>query len=141
VALHHAAKGVEEGLERATALKHGKGALVESVAQGPPLVADRWLRRAHDHGRWRGIHAAQDLEDARTGGLTRAITNWQPDVDHRNVDLDLTNDLVALGQVARPQAPNPLRLKQTRQQVGEGVIAPPTVGKEQIQIGSAAIML
>jgi hypothetical protein len=48
--------------------------------------------------------------------------------------------MITLGQVARPQAPNALRLEQPGQQVGKGVIPPSTVGKKQIQVRSAAIM-
>lgn len=140
VALHHAAKGVEEGLERTAAFEDSERALVQGIAQRAPVVTERRLRRPHhDRGR-RCIHAAQDLEDAWPSGLAGTITDGKANVDDGDVDPDLANDLIALGKVAGAQAPNALRLEQARQQVGEGVIPPTTVGKEQIEVRSAAIM-
>ena len=140
VALHHAAKGVEECLERAAAFEDSEGTLVKGIAQRTPLLTNGRLRRAHHHGGRRGIHATQDLKDARASRLAGAVTDRQADVDDRNVHANLANDLVAFGEVPCTQAPNALRLEEPRQQVGEGVIPPSPVGKEQIQIRSVAIM-
>ena len=140
VALHHAAKGVEEGLERTAAFEDSERALVQGIAQRTPMITQRRLWRSHHHGGRRNIHAAQDLKDAWPSWLAGAITDRKANVDHGDVDADLADDLVALREVAGTQAPDALRLEQPRQEVGEGVIPPTTVGKEQIQIRSAAIM-
>ena len=140
MALHHAAKGVEERLEGTAAFEDSEGALVQGIAQRAPLVTNGRLRRAHHHRGRRGIHATQDLQDARTGRLAGTITDRQANVDDGDVDADLANDLIALGEVAGAQAPDALRLQEPWQEVGEGVIAPAAVGKEQIQVRSASIM-
>jgi hypothetical protein len=140
VALHHAAKRVEEGLERTAAFEHSEGPLVERIAQRTPLVTQRRLGRSHHHGgRW-GIHATKNLQDARAGGLPGTVADRQADVDHRDVDTDLAHHLVAFGKISGTEASNALRLEQPRQEISEGVIAPAAIGKEQIKVRSAVIM-
>jgi hypothetical protein len=140
VALHHAAQGVEEGLERTTALQDRERALMQRIAQRTTMVAQRRLGRTNDHRGRRCIHAAQDLEDPRAGRFAGRVIHRKAYVHDGDVDPNLADHMITLGQVARPQAPNALRLEQPGQQVGKGVIPPATVGKQKIQVRSAAIM-
>ncbi len=67
---------------------------MQGIAQRTPLVTQRRLGRTHHHGGRRSIHATQNLKNARASRLAGAITDRQADVDHRDVDADLTDHLI-----------------------------------------------